>query len=343
MAACAALTATALLAALALSPAYAGADASGGALAPTTPAAGGGGSPSASLAGGSEYGVVTASIAQPRPRVSELGVPTTATAGRPPRVTLRVDEAGVGTLNVRVGVFDLSTRKPVIVVSMGWVHTGRTLVVAWPHGATLSPGRYHVDLSVRDHHSGTLGRSARSSGVASLTVSSPATAPPLVPVGATLAQEAGVPTPAQTVAAGAVFPIAGVHNFGGPENSFGAPRTGHVHQGQDILTPEGTPIVAPLAGTIITASYQASAAGYYAAEHTAFGLDFMFAHCKTGSLLVGTAQIIAAGQTLCEAGQTGDATTPHLHFEVWAGAWHGPAGRPIDPLPYLEAWERAAP
>ncbi len=145
-----------------------------------------------------------------------------------------------------------------------------------------------------------------------------------------------MPTPAQTVADGAVFPVQGPHDFGGPENRFGAPREGHIHQGQDVLTAEGTPIVAPLAGTIITASYQAGGAGYYTAEHTSIGFDFMFAHCQASSLAVSEGQSVSAGALLCKAGQTGDATAPHLHFEIWVGGWG--VGHPIDPLPYLEAW-----
>jgi len=153
----------------------------------------------------------------------------------------------------------------------------------------------------------------------------------------------GIPTPAETAAAAAQFPVAGPHSFGGPENRFGAPRAGHIHQGQDVLTAEGTPIVAPLGGSILTASYQATGAGYYAAEHTATGLDFMFAHCKPGTLAVATGEPVTAGQLLCQAGQTGDATTPHLHFEVWVGGWQAPGAQPIDPLPYLLAWDHSAP
>ena len=160
--------------------------------------------------------------------------------------------------------------------------------------------------------------------------------PPTVP-----APEAGVPTVAQTVAEGAVFPVAGAHNFGGPENLFGAPRSGYSHQGQDILTAEGTPIVAPLAGTILTSSYQAGGAGYYAVEHAASGFDFMFAHCQAGTVAVATGQAVSAGQQLCGAGQTGDATTPHVDFEMWVDGWQSPGSRPIDPLAYLEAWEHA--
>jgi murein DD-endopeptidase MepM/ murein hydrolase activator NlpD len=152
---------------------------------------------------------------------------------------------------------------------------------------------------------------------------------------------AGAPAPAQTASEGAVFPVAGPHSFGGPENRFGAPRTGYKHQGQDVLASEGLAVLAPLAGTITTTGYQAGGAGWYAAEHTLDGLDFFYAHCQAGSLAVSTGQAVRAGQALCKVGQTGDATAPHLHFEVWVGGWRAAGGYPIDPLPYLEAWEHA--
>jgi murein DD-endopeptidase MepM/ murein hydrolase activator NlpD len=69
----------------------------------------------------------------------------------------------------------------------------------------------------------------------------------------------------------------------------------------------------------------------------------MFAHCKAASLTVSSGQAVSAGQALCQAGQTGDATTPHLHFEIWVGGWQEAAGHPIDPLPYLEAWDHVGP
>ncbi len=165
-------------------------------------------------------------------------------------------------------------------------------------------------------------RSAHSSGVAILTVTAPAPVAPKPPLPAPprLRLRRVCRRPAQSAADGAVFPVAGAHNFGGPENLFGAPRDGYLHQGQDVLTAEGTPVVAPLAGTILTTSYQAGGAGYYAVEHTSVGFDFMFAHCEASSLAVSTGQAVAAGQALCKAGQTGDATAPHLHFEIWVEA-----------------------
>ena len=287
---------------------------------------GGAQSPSAPLSGGSEYGLASSTAVQ-HPVV-------------PPRVTLRIDEPHVGTVNATVAVNNLTTRKQAIVVRMGWVHTGRTLSVPWPRGATLAPGSYHVSVSAHDHRASSLTRTAHSSGVATLTVAAPA--PAAAPVPAAPVLEAGVPTPAQTVADGAVFPVAGAHSFGDAENRFGAPRSGHIHEGQDILTAEGTPDVAPLAGTITWTAYQASGAGYYAVEHSAIGFDLMFAHCKAGTVAVSAGQAVSPGSPICQAGQTGDASAPHLHFEMWVGGWQVKGGHSIDPLPYLEAWEHGA-
>lgn len=279
-----------------------------------------------------------------RPVVALLSVPKTTIAGRPPRVSLRIVEPGVASVDVQVTVAAFSTHKPVAAANLGWVRTGRTLTVAWPSNATLTPGSYQVSVSAHDRRGATLRRGAHTSGEASLTVEDPA--PIRAPVSAipttsipAPAVEPGVPTIAQTMVDGAVFPVAGPHNFGGPENAFGAPRSGYPHQGQDILTAEGTSVVAPLAGTILTTSYQEAGAGYYAVEETAMGFDFMFAHCQASSLAVSTGQAVAAGQELCRAGQTGDATAPHLDFEMWVGGWQAAGGRPINPLPYLEAWE----
>jgi murein DD-endopeptidase MepM/ murein hydrolase activator NlpD len=301
----------------------------------SAPAGGATQAPSVPEAGGSEYGVAPAPASSGRPLVGLLSVPATSLPGRPPAVSLRIDEPGMNAVLVRVTVTDLSTRKPVLVVGLGWVRVGRTVSVHWPSSARLRPGSYHVSLTARDSHSSPLLRRAHSSGVATLTVTAPAEVTP-----APTPPPAGVPTPTQLAAAGAVFPVAGAHNFGGPENRFGAPRNGYTHQGQDILTNEGTPIVAPLAGTISSTGYQAGGAGYYAVEHTGSGFDFFFAHCIAGSLAVGSGDSASAGQELCRAGQTGDATAPHLHFEMWVGGWRTSAGYPIDPLPYLQAIDR---
>ena len=307
-------------AALLLNAAAAGAlaDQPGGVSAPASP-----------QAGGSQFGV-PASVT--RPQLGYLSIPASTTAGRPPRIVLELLESHVASVYLRVLIIDLHTRKTVVDAQMGWVRTSHRFAVVWPRAATLGAGTYRVTVSSHDRRNGNILRNARISGQATLTVKAPA--PPVAPV-----PEAGVPTPAQTVADGAVFPVRGAHNLGGPENRFGAPRAGHVHQGQDVLTAEGTPDVVPLAGTIVTTANQPEGAGYYVVEHTRIGFDFMFAHCEPRSFTVAEGQSVAAGQQICSAGQTGDATAPHLHFEMWVGGWQAKGGHPIDPLAYLEAWE----
>jgi murein DD-endopeptidase MepM/ murein hydrolase activator NlpD len=68
-----------------------------------------------------------------------------------------------------------------------------------------------------------------------------------------------------------------------------------------------------------------------------------FAHCQEGSMAVAPGAAVAAGAPLCRVGHTGDATGPHLHFEIWVNGWRaGAASAPIDPLPDLKAWDPTA-
>ena len=136
-----------------------------------------------------------------------------------------------------------------------------------------------------------------------------------------------------------IFPVKGAYSYGGPDGRFGAPRSGHTHQGQDLSAAEGTPVVAPKAGTIHWRAYQAEGAGYYLILDVD-GEDVMygFMHLRQGSMLVSKGEQVAAGQQLAQVGNTGRSFGAHLHFEIWQGVWYG-GGSPIDPLPTLKAWE----
>ena len=72
------------------------------------------------------------------------------------------------------------------------------------------------------------------------------------------------------------------------------------------------------------------------------GEDFMyvFMHLRQGSLLVSKGDHVAAGQQIAQVGNTGSSEGPHLHFEIWEGAWYA-GGHPIDPLPVLQSWAAA--
>ena len=52
---------------------------------------------------------------------------------------------------------------------------------------------------------------------------------------------------------------------------------------------------------------------------------------------------LTPGQPFAQVGATGDASGPHLHFEIWPDGWYASkASQPIDPLPQLQAWAAAA-
>jgi murein DD-endopeptidase MepM/ murein hydrolase activator NlpD len=183
---------------------------------------------------------------------------------------------------------------------------------------SLSPGSYRVRITAINPR----GRRA----VRATTV---AVAPPAAP-------------PAPAVAGNGIFPVRGPYDFGGKDARFGAARTGHIHQGQDVAAAEGTPLVAPKTGTIHWRAYQAGGAGYYLVLD-GDGEDFMyvFMHLRQGSLLVSKGDHVTAGQQIAQVGNTGSSEGAHLHFEVWEGAWYG-GGHPIDPLPILKFWETAS-
>jgi murein DD-endopeptidase MepM/ murein hydrolase activator NlpD len=138
---------------------------------------------------------------------------------------------------------------------------------------------------------------------------------------------------------GYAFPVLGPHDFGGPEGRFGAPRSGHTHQGQDTMAACGTPLIAARGGTVQYAGFEANAGNYLVIDGKGTGMDFMYAHLAEPSPLQ-TGEPVRTGQPIGIVGQTGDATACHLHFEIWTAPGWYEGGSPIDPLPYLERWDR---
>jgi murein DD-endopeptidase MepM/ murein hydrolase activator NlpD len=135
------------------------------------------------------------------------------------------------------------------------------------------------------------------------------------------------------------FPELGSHDFGGAGSRFGAARSGHTHQGQDVMAACGTPLVAARGGTVQYAGYEGNAGNYVVIDGKGTGLDFMYAHLAQPSPLH-TGDQVRTGQPIGVVGETGDATACHLHFEIWTAPGWYQGGSPIDPLPFLERWDR---
>ena len=135
------------------------------------------------------------------------------------------------------------------------------------------------------------------------------------------------------------FPVPGAHTFGGANARFGAPRSGHVHQGQDLPAACGQKEVVAESGEVKVNAYQASGAGYYVVIHGRItGTDSVYMHLQRPSWArAGTT--VYAGQQIGRVGATGDATGCHLHFERWTAPGWFVGGVSYDPLPELQYWD----
>src|SRR5262245_23401164 len=139
----------------------------------------------------------------------------------------------------------------------------------------------------------------------------------------------GAPSPgvAPVVAPGApiaVCPLLGEYSF---TDSFGAPRSGgRTHEGIDLISPMGTPIVAAHPGTVFYGwNTLGGNAAYVRADD---GTYTYYAHLSAFGDVYG--QSVPAGTVIGYVGETGDASGPHLHFEYHPGG--GPAIDPYDLL-----------
>ena len=131
------------------------------------------------------------------------------------------------------------------------------------------------------------------------------------------------------------FPLHAHHTYG---DGFGAPRSGHTHQGQDVFASCGTPIHAVRGGTVKDNRYQSAAGNYVVIDGASTGRDFFYAHLRSPSpLKVG--KRVYTGEKIGNVGDTGDAVGCHLHFETWSPPGWYTGGHPFDPLPYLKRWD----
>jgi hypothetical protein len=134
---------------------------------------------------------------------------------------------------------------------------------------------------------------------------------------------------------GHVFPLHGRHKFG---DGFGVHRKGHSHQGEDILARCGLNILAAEAGTVLYNKRQSAAGNYLVIHGEETGNDYAYMHMRARSPFR-RGDHVTTGEAIGNVGETGDATTCHLHFEVWSPPGWYEGGHPFDPLPLLEQWD----
>jgi murein DD-endopeptidase MepM/ murein hydrolase activator NlpD len=105
------------------------------------------------------------------------------------------------------------------------------------------------------------------------------------------------------------------------------------HPAIDIQAPFGTRVLAAAGGSVVFAGWNDNGGGYQIWVSHGSGLFTTYNHLS--SINVGSGERVGRGQQIGRVGQSGWATGPHLHFEVWRGyPWAGSSYR-VNPLIYL--------
>ena len=113
-------------------------------------------------------------------------------------------------------------------------------------------------------------------------------------------------------------------NWGPLTSPFGY-RWGRLHAGIDLAGPYGSTIVAATDGCI---AYAGPEGGYGEVMRISDwdGTETVYGHMSS---FLRHSGCVKAGTPIATVGSAGDATGPHLHFEVHIG------GAPINPIPFL--------
>jgi lipoprotein NlpD len=108
-------------------------------------------------------------------------------------------------------------------------------------------------------------------------------------------------------------------------SGFGERDRDH-HDGIDLACPEGTPVRAADDGIVLFSGEQR---GYGNLVLLAHDRDVVTVYAHNAKNLVSQGDKVSRGEEIARVGKTGNATGPHLHFEVRVGT------QPHDPLGFL--------
>jgi murein DD-endopeptidase MepM/ murein hydrolase activator NlpD len=123
-----------------------------------------------------------------------------------------------------------------------------------------------------------------------------------------------------------VWPVRGYlsSTFGNRVDPFtGQPD---FHPGLDIATPMGTKVQAPADGVVVSTGPKGSYGNAIVIDH-GYGVMTRYGHLSGFNVRPG--QRVRRGDVIGFVGQTGRATAPHLHYEVWVHEQN------VNPIQYI--------
>jgi murein DD-endopeptidase MepM/ murein hydrolase activator NlpD len=109
--------------------------------------------------------------------------------------------------------------------------------------------------------------------------------------------------------------------------SYGAKTNGKSNDGINLAVPEGTPVKAAEDGVVAYSGNELKGYGNLVLVRHSNGYVTAYAHAS--ELLVKRGDPIKRGQIIAKSGQSGEVSSPQLHFEIRKGS------SPVDPLQFL--------
>lgn len=140
-------------------------------------------------------------------------------------------------------------------------------------------------------------------------------------------EETATPSPAKSAEATGALPTFRWPVRGRVITAYGAKANGKSNDGINVAVPEGTPVKAAEDGVVAYAGNELKGYGNLVLVRHSNGYVTAYAHAS--ELMVKRGQTIKRGQVIAKSGQTGDAGSPQLHFEIRKGS------TPVDPLHFL--------
>src|SRR6476660_5139324 len=107
----------------------------------------------------------------------------------------------------------------------------------------------------------------------------------------------------------------------------GAMANGQQNDGINLALPEGTPVHAAEDGVVAYAGSELKGYGNLVLVRHSNGFVTAYAHAS--EILVKRGDQVRRGQVIAKSGQTGNVSSPQLHFEIHKGS------APVDPTQYL--------
>jgi murein DD-endopeptidase MepM/ murein hydrolase activator NlpD len=108
---------------------------------------------------------------------------------------------------------------------------------------------------------------------------------------------------------------------------FGTKINGVSNDGINVAVPEGTPVKAAEDGVVAYAGNELKGYGNLVLLRHANG--YVSAYANASELMVKKGDSVKRGQVIAHSGQTGNVTSPQLHFEIRKGS------TPVDPMQFL--------